>query len=90
MSQAVVKEIKEKEKETVTNAADDAQVRQYILLLVNAVTPVEVNLCKANASAASAINSINPIPPALHTILAQARINWNEPVMFKLLSTEKR
>ena len=75
MSQAVVKEIKEKEKETVTNAADDAQVRQYILLLVNAVTPVEVNLCKANASADSSVTSLTPIAPVQHKLLTQASLN---------------
>ena len=43
MFQSVAKENKEKEKETVTNAIDNAQVRQYILLLVNAAPPVGVN-----------------------------------------------
>ena len=75
MSQAVAKEIKEKEKETVTNAADDAQVRQYILSLVNAAPLAEVNLRKANASAASAVTSIPPNPPALHKILARSSLN---------------
>ena len=71
----MAKEIKEKEKETVTNAADYAQVRQYILLLVNTVPLVEVNLCKANASADSAVTILPPIPPALHKILARASLN---------------
>ena len=75
MSQDVAKEMKENKKETVTNAADDAQVRQYILLLVNSTPPVEVNLRKANASAASAVNIIPPIPTALHKILSRSSLN---------------
>ena len=72
------------------NADDDAQVRQYILLLVNAAPPVELNLRKVNASVASAVTSIPPIPPALHKILERASLNRNEPVMFKLSSNEWR
>ena len=75
MSQAVEKEIKEKEKETATNAADDAQVRRYILLLFNAAPPVGVNLRKSNTSDASAVTSLPPILPALHKILSQEIIN---------------
>ena len=70
MSQAVDKESKENGKETVTNAADDAQVRQYILSLVNAAPPMGVNLPKANSYAESDVTSLPPIPPALHKILA--------------------
>ena len=75
VSQAVAKEIKENEKETVTNAAGDAQVRQYILSLVNAVPPVGVNLRNANASSVSAVASLPHIPPDLHKILARASLN---------------
>ena len=75
MSQVVAKKIKEKEKETVTNAADDSQVHQYILSLVNAAPPVEVNLRKPNASAASAVTSLPHIPPTTHKILARERLN---------------
>ena len=75
MSQAVAKEIKEKEKETAMNAADDEQVRQYILSLVSAAPPVGVNLRNENASAASAVTSLPTIPPALHKILARAILN---------------
>ena len=57
------------------NAADVAQVLQYIPLIVNSAPPVGVNLRKANVSAASAVTSLPPIPPALHKLLAQASLN---------------
>ena len=57
------------------NAADNIQLRQYILLLVNTAPPVGVNLRKANASAASAVTSLPLIPTALHKILERAILN---------------
>ena len=59
----MTKEFKEKEKETVTNSADDVQVCHYIILLINAAPPVGVSLRKSNASAADAVTSLPPTPP---------------------------
>ena len=57
------------------NAADDAQVHQYILLLVNDAPPVGVNVHNENASSASAVASLPPIHSDLHKILAQASLS---------------
>ena len=45
---------------------------------------------KSNSSSASIVARLPPIPPALHKILARASLNLNEPVVFKLSSTEGR
>ena len=59
----------------VTNAADDVQLRQYMLSLVNAAPPVGVNSRNANASADSSVATLPPIPPDLHKILTRASLN---------------
>ena len=51
---------------------------------------MEVNFYRENVSSASDVTILPPIPPALHKILARASLNLNEPVMFKLSSTEGR
>ena len=78
MSQALAKEIKEKQKSTETGAAEDEQLRKYLLSLVNASASSTVPANLRNASADVALPSAMPdkihVPPTLHNILARAKI----------------